>query len=377
MHTFYRGSLSWLATNTKHTQRHIFLRAHIQSLGRTSVKLSRAFPEHGIDSDMLHFDYAIYALGSHLPSPLNLWHAAPDGKPSVQSYCGSKAESIAWLRGKQRAIEDANSVLVVSGGALSIQFATDIAAVYPGKPVTLLHSRTRLLPRFDSEMHTEILQAMESANINVILSERLDLVSSTSGHSTVRTTTGRVIHADLVLLCTSQRPNTELLQSLDSRTVNTNTALTQVLRTMQLALVPPPPPPSPITPALLPACASDNEEDVLAAALAQIALQNESALSAKGGVEAEDAEEEEDEELTTPYPHIFAIGDAANAFGAIPAGHNAYYQAEVAARNVLQLVHGKTDEPLEQYTTNPPISQVDACSRSQSAVLPYLYSDVG
>lgn len=28
----------------------------------------------------------------------------------------------------------------------------------------------------------------------------------------------------------------------------------------------------------------------------------------------------------TPYPHIFAIGDAADAFGAIPAGHNAFAQ---------------------------------------------------
>ncbi|KAK7002460.1 hypothetical protein R3P38DRAFT_3215620 [Favolaschia claudopus] len=199
----------------------------------------------------------------------------------------------------------------------------------------------------------------KSANINVILGERLDLISSTSGHSTVCTTTGRIIHAKLVLLCTGQRPNTEILQSLDSHTVNTNTALAQVLRTMQLALVPPPPPPSPVTPALLPACASANEEDVLAAALAQIALQNESASSAEEGGEAsEEEEEEEEEEQTTPYPHIFAIGDTANAFGAIPAGHNAYYQAEVAARNVWRLVHGKMDEPLERYTPGPPAIKV-------------------
>ncbi|KAK7007349.1 hypothetical protein R3P38DRAFT_3212336 [Favolaschia claudopus] len=277
--------------------------------------------------------------------------------PFVLSSDGSKGNSIAWLRGKQRAIGATNSVVVVGGGALGIrgyfnpavQFATNIASVYPGKPVTLSHSRTRLLPRFDSEMHAEILQAMESANINAILGERLeslDLVSSTSGHST--------------LLCTGQRPNTELLQSLDSRTVNTNTALAQVLRTMQLALVPPPLPPSPITPALLPACASANEEDVLADALAQIALQNESVSSAASepAADAEEAEEEEEEELSPPYPHIFTIGDAANAFGAIPAGHNAYYQAEVAARNVLRLVHGKTDEPLERYTPGPPAIKV-------------------
>ncbi|KAK7002455.1 hypothetical protein R3P38DRAFT_3215614 [Favolaschia claudopus] len=104
--------------------------------------------------------------------------------PFVLSSVGSKGNSIAWLRGKQRAIGATNSVVVVGGGALGIrgyfnpavQFATNIASVYPGKPVTLSHSRTRLLPRFDSEMHTEILQAMESANINVILGKRLDLV---------------------------------------------------------------------------------------------------------------------------------------------------------------------------------------------------------
>ncbi|KAK7002464.1 hypothetical protein R3P38DRAFT_3605595 [Favolaschia claudopus] len=285
--------------------------------------------------------------------------------PSVQLYGGSKAESIEWLRGKQQTIEDANSVLIVGGGALGIQFATDIATVYPGKPVTLLHSRTRLLARFDSEMDTEILQAMESANINVILSERLDLGSSTSGHSTVRTTTGRIIHADLVVrllplpLSSSNLTQIYLLYPapLHWPTPQHGTPLIARIAHSQHKhchctspahdAARPRPPPSPVTPALLPACASDNEEHVLAAALAQIALQNESvssAVSDEEGVEGEEEEEEEEEELTTPYPHIFAIGDAANAFGAIPAGHNAYYQAEVAARNVLRLVHGKTDE---------------------------------
>lgn len=31
-------------------------------------------------------------------------------------------------------------------------------------------------------------------------------------------------------------------------------------------------------------------------------------------------------EVPTPYPHIFVVGDASNAFGAIQAGHNAHYQ---------------------------------------------------
>ena len=34
----------------------------------------------------------------------------------------------------------------------------------------------------------------------------------------------------------------------------------------------------------------------------------------------------------TPYPKLFVIGDAADAFGAIKAGHMVYWQVEVAAR---------------------------------------------
>ncbi|KAJ6511015.1 hypothetical protein C8R45DRAFT_814405 [Mycena sanguinolenta] len=303
-------------TNIFHGSPGTFIQTQVQSLSTNTITLSRALPEHGIPSTKLHFDYAVYALGSHLPPPLNLWHATPDGKPSnldaeSSAYGGTKRESIAWLKGKQRVIEDAGSVLVVGGGALGIQFATDIAAIYPGKRVTLLHSRARLLPRFDSAMHCEILQALESANVDVILGERLDLASAPctatdptdphapatsagTGVNTVRTTSGRVIDADLVLLCTGQRPNTELLHAMDARVVDPGTKLARVLRTMQLA-------PMPVT------SASSTE--------------------------------------TTPYPHIFVIGDAADAFGAIPAGHNAYYQAEVAARNVLRLIASSDNAP--------------------------------
>ncbi|KAJ7440307.1 hypothetical protein B0H11DRAFT_2292979 [Mycena galericulata] len=370
------------AGKTNSDARHIFIQAQIQSLETNSVKLSRAFPEHGIDSDILHFDYAVYALGSHLPSPLNLWNSAPGEKSAVQAYGGTKAESVAWLKGKQRTIEDAGSVLVVGGGALGIQFATDIAAVYPGKPVTLLHSRHKLLPRFDRAMHTEILQALESAAVDVILGDRLDLTTAKPGARTVRTLSGREIRADLVLLCTGQRPNTEFLRALDPRTVDASTGLAHVLRTMQLA---PAPALAPVdAPAMPPASDTNNPTDALAAALAQIALQNDAdetpAVDTTSDTNAETntpVEAEEQEPATpTPYPHIFVVGDAADAFGAIPAGHNAYYQAEVAARNVLRLIqrstststsvfapnasaaHADADEVLERYTPGAPAIKV-------------------
>lgn len=54
--------------------------------------------------------------------------------------------------------------------------------------------------------------------------------------------------------------------------------------------------------------------------------------------------------------HIFAIGDCAET-GAIQAGHTAYWQAEVAARNVCRLIErqeGRGKETLESYKPGAP-----------------------
>ncbi|KAJ7788844.1 hypothetical protein B0H13DRAFT_2299141, partial [Mycena leptocephala] len=221
-----------------------FIQATILSLTPHSITLSRVVPELGVGRDgVLGFDYAVYALGSRLPEPLDLWGApssancnppsiallppCPNSSSSLTCvdanamndksvvmhapYGGTKPEGIAWLRRKQR---------VVRAG----EFASDIASVHPTKRVTLLHSRARLLPRFDGGgeggdgeggeesggMHAEILQALHALNVHVVLGERVDLSSlfylapSDSGANdtttarTVRTTTGREMGADLV-----------------------------------------------------------------------------------------------------------------------------------------------------------------------------------
>jgi hypothetical protein len=70
------------------------------------------------------------------------------------------------------------------------------------------------------------------------------------------------------------------------------------------------------------------------------------------------------------YPHIFVVGDAADAFGARKSGNSAWYQvsglphasdvslfmrllqAEHAVRNVVRLIEGQ-DSELESYTPPP------------------------
>ncbi|KAJ7687843.1 hypothetical protein B0H17DRAFT_1069429 [Mycena rosella] len=309
-------------------KKHILLHAQVLFLSAHAVTLSRAFPEHDIDT-VLSFDFAVYALGSHLPPPLDLW-GEQDAKAAP--YGGTKPEGIAWLKRAQEDIAAARSVLVVGGGALGIQFATDIAAIHPTTSVTLLHSRTRLLPRFDERMHSEILQALESAGITVVLDERLAPAIPTEKHGVHHTTTGRKIEADLLLRCTGQVPNTALLRALDVRVVEDGSGQARVLRTMQLAVTVPEEEDS-SQPGPEPSVSEPAPEPTLEQTLAQLALSSDAAEQAADDTTANDAPD-----ATTPYPHLFAVGDAAAAFGAVPAGHNAYYQAGVAARNVLRLV---------------------------------------
>ncbi|KAG6884057.1 hypothetical protein C0993_001791 [Termitomyces sp. T159_Od127] len=98
---------------------HRCLHATVTSIRTDSVTLSRAFPEHGLPSPTVPYDYMIYALGSVLPAPLDLWRADPASK--LPLYHGTKPQGIAWMKQHQEIVKDAQSVLVVGGGALGIR----------------------------------------------------------------------------------------------------------------------------------------------------------------------------------------------------------------------------------------------------------------
>ncbi|RPD70120.1 iron uptake cluster protein [Lentinus tigrinus ALCF2SS1-7] len=327
--------------------RQVFLHASITSLSPHSVTLDRAFPEFGVaDSDRtLHFDYLVYALGSHLPSPINLWGPIPGEdveKADVLDVSrGTKRGGVAWLKRFHKRVERASSVLVVGGGALGIQFATDIAEIYPTTKVTLLHSRTRLLPRFDEAMHSEIVSSLSSLNVCTILGDRLDLSSLASketrdGERVVRTQSGREISAELVLLCTGQTPNTALLRSVFPNSVHAdgpNKGMASVRRTLQLA--------EPIPADELPddfAQLSINGDATPELAIPSASPEPESEPESPVTDEEEEPVIEEDPKTRVAAEHVFAVGDAADAFGAVNAGHNAFFQGQLAAHNIIRMV---------------------------------------
>ncbi|KAG2136600.1 uncharacterized protein EDB93DRAFT_1168540 [Suillus bovinus] len=367
---------------------HVRVQATITSIDNHCITLSPNPPGSRQSFFELEFDYAIYALGSHLPSPIDLWsHRKESGvtsiseSPEIPTYGGTKLEGISSIRTRQKRVEAARSVLIVGGGALGIQFASDIAAVHPQKRVTLLHSRCRLLPKFDDAMHEEALQGLQELNVRVILGERLDFESlqhkSTKQDSSeprvVRTVSGLEISADLLLLCTGQAPNTELLRDMDHRAVSPDTGLARVLRTMQLCV-----PPRSLEPLEF------HADDVLHC-LKKLTLNTEERIGQSELSPFSRSIAHADIPSTSPlsstetlvepypcqktlYPNIFVVGDAADAFDAIKAGHTSYYQAEVAARNILRLISrdekvgiaagDDLDLELEEYAPGPPAIKV-------------------
>ena len=128
-----------------------------------------------------------------------------------------------------------------------------------------------------------------------------------------------------------------MLEELSKGSIDPETKLAYVLPTMQLGIRP--------------------STDGIAEALEQVALNAEYAESMSDLSESELELEGEGELESTPFPNIFVIGDSADAFGAIKAGHNAYFQAEVAARNIIALTEAEVEgrEPeLTMYKPGPP-----------------------
>lgn len=258
-------------------------------------------PEHGRERGVvehkLEFEYLIYALGAGLPGPCDVW-GEPPAAPSAQR--GSKAGGIGWMQQRHGALKAAASVAVIGGGALGIQFASDIKDAWPEKRVTLVHSRQVLMPIYEG-LHDVVVKRLQELGVEVILGERVmqwpregDTVKK------IRTAGGREVEADVVLACTGQRPRVGLLAGLAN--VDPVSGRIRVKPSMQV---------EPLSPASAPSGGEDGEE--LAEKMAGLDVQD------------------------TGLGHMFAIGDCAHT-AAIQAGHTAYFMGEVAARNVVKLI---------------------------------------
>lgn len=63
-----------------------------------------------------------------------------------------KPLSINYFKTYQQGVKNAKAIVIVGGGAVGVQMATDLKEIYPEKSVTLVHSRDRIMQLYHPKM---------------------------------------------------------------------------------------------------------------------------------------------------------------------------------------------------------------------------------
>ena len=327
-------------------------------------------PKHlwSIDTVDIPYSHLIYALGSHMPDPLRL-------------DVFTKEQGVDLMRRAQERIKQSKETIIIGGGALGVQMASDIASLYNGTPnakkITLIHSRKQLLPNFDPKLHDVALKKLKELGVEVVLGQRLALTqgcplgsgvkdvdsksnvvdpteassgladglkpAKTDGADTIRhrirTTHGLELECDLLLMCTGQRPNTSIMAEFSPSSVDPGSRLIRVLPTLQV---------------MVPHDAESAQRpfDVVPPCKDCDCFADKKTSWANGSLENGSSSEAPDF-----LENVYAIGDCVDAFGAINAGYQAWFMGETAAENVLRDIcrSRSADEPGNKVPESEPV----------------------
>jgi len=156
-------------------------------------------------SRQISFDFAVLATGTRLSKPAGMEH---DNKPS----------SVDYLQKHQADIKKSRSILIVGGGAVGVQMATDLKEYNPDKNVTVVQSRPRVMPNFHPELHELIQRRFDELGIRLITGSRVTIPEGGFPNNgtpfEVQLTNGTTESTEFVILATGQTPNNQLVSEL-------------------------------------------------------------------------------------------------------------------------------------------------------------------
>ena len=251
------------------------IQAGVESVKQNHVELDREWQ----GSKTIPFDYVVLATGTRLSQPAAM-------------RSDEKLPSVAYLQKHQTDINRSKSILIVGGGAVGVQMATDLKEYYPDKEVKVVQSRPRLMPAFHPQLHGLVKRRFDELGVKLITGSRVTIPPGgfpSDGGSAfdVRLTNGTVESTEFVILATGQTPNSQPAADL--------------------------PPSSPDAPSVI----NPDNGYIRIRPTMQFKDQN--------------------------YPHMFAVGDIADT-GAQKAARPGAAQAAVVAKNILALVEGRNPE---------------------------------
>ncbi|GAA6017902.1 hypothetical protein JCM10207_003493 [Rhodosporidiobolus poonsookiae] len=261
------------------------------STGGGKVVLDRAVQLPGQDTPAaeIEYDALVLATGTKLSKPGTLET--------------EKKDSVMYLQGVQQKLKAAKDIVIIGGGAVGVQMATDLAILYPGaKSITVVQSR-RLMPRFHPKLHEIVQKRFDELGVKTVLNVRADIpeggyeaLNESGEGGEVVLKDGRRIKADYVIHALGQTPSSDILSSAASSAILPN-------RFVRVA------------PSLLVDPIEDGETKAL------------------------------DE-------RVFAVGDIADS-GAPKAARPAMQQAVIVAKNIASRLTGASSSSFETYTPGP------------------------
>ncbi|KAI8938462.1 hypothetical protein NX059_004355 [Plenodomus lindquistii] len=261
-------------------ERGAIVQAKVLELTKENIVLDRPVDLDGVQTKQIPYAVLAVTTGTKLSPPSTL--------PGSDKLGGT-----AYLRKHATQVEKSQKIVIIGGGAVGVQMATDIKEIYPEKSVTLVHSRTNVMNKFHPALHNLVAKRCADLGVNLVLGQRVKLPESgypTDGREfSVDLADGTQIPADFAIISTGQTPQSDILASLSPSSIDTQKFI-KVLPTLQIA----------------------------------------------------DAQ----------FPNIFALGDIA-ATAAHKAARPALKQAEVVKENVQRLLDGREGK-LEEYEVTDP-----------------------
>lgn len=259
------------------------IQAKALSLSKDSITLDREIELDGEKTNTIPYAALAITTGTKLSPPSTL--------PGSE-----KLDGTAYLRAHAAQVEASKNIVIIGGGAVGVQMATDIKQLFPEKSVTLVHSRAHLMSKFNPSLHAIVAQRLAELGVATVLGRgRVKIPASgypTDGTEfTVDIADGTQIPADFAIISTGQTPQSDILSSLSPSSID-STGFIKVRPTLQ---------------------------------------------------------------ITDPdLPHIFALGDIADT-GAHKAARPALKQAEVVAANIQHLINGTAQGAgLQEYKVSDP-----------------------
>ncbi|XP_006823634.1 ferroptosis suppressor protein 1-like [Saccoglossus kowalevskii] len=111
-------------------------------------------------------------------------------------------------------IEKSNNIVIIGGGAVGVEMATEIAEDHPKKQVTVIHSKQVLVSdAFSNKFHKETRRQLDALGVKLILGEKVENMDDLPDHFMeekfkVTTNKGNEIEANLIIKCTGTKVNT-------------------------------------------------------------------------------------------------------------------------------------------------------------------------